>query len=96
MLSVRLLACWAAECAAAAGDECAARGASGVSGWILEMAADRERQFWITVRQALLLVVAAIESRYQLESAVITNAQRKLLHQTQRASRRDVDIEQQS
>jgi hypothetical protein len=42
---------------------------------------DRERQFWITVRQALLLMVAAIENRYQLESAVITNAQRKLLHQ---------------
>lgn len=38
---------------------------------------DRERQFWITVRQALLLVVAAIETRYKLESAVITREQRK-------------------
>jgi len=45
------------------------------------MGGDQERQFWITVRQALLLVVAAIEARYQLESAVITNAQRKQLHQ---------------
>lgn len=60
------------------------------------MSSDRERQFWITVRQALLLVVSAIESRYQLESAVITNAQRKLLHQMRREARRDVDIEQQS
>ena len=54
--------------------------------------ADRERQFWITVRQALLLVVAAIETRYKLESAVITNAQRKQLRQLQQA--RAVDIEQ--
>lgn len=50
---------------------------------------DRERQFWITMRQALLLVVAAIESRYQLESAVITNAQRKALHQRGMDVRRD-------
>ena len=62
---------------------------------------DRERQFWITVRQALLLVVAAIETRYQLESAVITNAQRKLLHQRGVELRRGheakgLDVEQQS
>lgn len=43
------------------------------------MTADRERQFWITVRQALLLVVAAIETRYKLESAVVTREQRKEL-----------------
>jgi hypothetical protein len=53
---------------------------------------DRERQFWITVRQALLLVVSAIEARYQLESAVITNAQRKQLRRRGQA----IDIEQQS
>ena len=60
------------------------------------MTAERERQFWIAVRQALLLVVAAIEARYQLESAVITNAQRKMLHraQMQNERRREVDIEQ--
>jgi len=57
---------------------------------------DRERQFWISVRQALLLVVAAIEARYKLESAVITNAQRKLLHRMQQDRHRGVDIEQQS
>ena len=73
--------------------------ASGVVGGV-EMG-DRERQFWITVRQALLLVVAAIESRYQLESAVITNAQRKLLQQRgvdvrRGREARGVDIEQQS
>jgi hypothetical protein len=66
----------------------------------LEMG-DRERQFWITVRQALLLVVSAIEARYQLESAVITNAQRKLLQQRgvdvrRGREARGVDIEQQS
>lgn len=43
------------------------------------MTADRERQFWIAVRQALLLVVAAIETRYKLESAVVTREQRKEL-----------------
>ena len=53
---------------------------------------DRERQFSISVRQALLLVVAAIEARYKLESAVITNAQRKQLRQLQRTQA--VDIEQ--
>lgn len=56
------------------------------------MSSDRERQFWITVRQALLLVVSAIEARYQLESAVITNAQRKQLRRRGQA----IDIEQQS
>lgn len=60
------------------------------------MTADRERQFWIAVRQALLLMVAAIETRYRLESAVITNAQRKELHRMQRDQQRGVDIEQQS
>lgn len=65
----------------------------------MTQSSDRERQFWIAVRQALLLVVAAIEARYQLESAVITNGQRKLLHRMQRDRLdrlRDVDIEQQS
>lgn len=55
---------------------------------------DRERAFWVAMRQALLLMVAAIEARYGLETAVITNAQRKELHRLQREARRGIDIEQ--
>lgn len=47
----------------------------------------RERQFWITVRQALLLLVSAIETRYRLESAVITREQRREMGRSR--SRRD-------
>ena len=55
------------------------------------MSGDRERQFWIAMRQALLLVVAAIEARYQLETAVITREQRKELHRL--AARKRVQSE---
>lgn len=56
------------------GDECdAGEGSETMSG-------DRERQFWIGLRKALIELIRAIEVRYGLESAVITNAQRKELH----------------
>jgi len=42
--------------------------------------ADQERQFWLGVRKALIELIRAIEVRYGLESAIITNAQRKALH----------------
>ncbi len=44
------------------------------------MSSDRERQFWVGLRKALIELIRAIEVRYGLESAIITNAQRKALH----------------
>lgn len=49
---------------------------------------DRERTFWVGVRKALIELIRAIEVRYGLESAIITNAQRKALRKLR------IDIEQ--
>lgn len=43
------------------------------------MTVDRERAFWLGVRKALIELIRAIEVRYGLESAIVTNAQRKAL-----------------
>ena len=49
------------------------------------MGSDRERAFWIGVRKALIELIRAIEVRYGLESAIITNAQRKALRRNPEA-----------
>lgn len=41
---------------------------------------ERERLFWIGIRKAMIEFIRAIEIRYGLESAIVTNAQRKALH----------------
>jgi hypothetical protein len=45
---------------------------------------DQERAFWIGLRRALIEVIRTIELRYGLESAIVTNEQRKRLRRTMR------------
>lgn len=40
---------------------------------------DRERAFWLGLRKAMIELIRAIEIRYSLESAIVTNEQRKRL-----------------
>ena len=56
---------------------------------------ERERVFWIGVRKAMIEFIRAIEIRYGLESAIVTNAQRKALQRHMKDSK-VIDIEQQS
>jgi hypothetical protein len=56
---------------------------------------ERERVFWIGVRKAMIEFIRAIEIRYGLESAIVTNAQRKELQRYVKESK-VIDIEQQS
>lgn len=46
------------------------------------MTANQERAFWVGVRKAMIELIRVIEIRYELESAIVTNAQRKQLRRT--------------
>ncbi len=54
---------------------------------------ERERVFWIGVRKAMIEFIRAIEIRYGLESAIVTNAQRKALQRQMNESKM-IDLEQ--